>query len=284
MPGLDAGALDAGRLDAAVPDAGPLSPGAGHTCDRPITLQPGVFSPPVPWPEAESERCNGDKRPQVHFAVEVPPGHALRLYGDPADVRETCGGSCPMPEDTWFNEGRGPMRLSVSAFQWQPEDREAQMMARVTRVAAHGQCWTPRRVRPGEVVRGEDILAGGRFHRGCRLIEDRGQTLYYLVDLELGKPPWRVRLHARPRDRQNLSMSLQAFLFEPVNGQCPSPGGRCGAFDEPYFRSAPDSSLEVDVSFGGGRNPVRILIAASMNPSWDADASTLFDLEVEELP
>lgn len=276
VPAGDAGGVDAGRSD-----AGPLLPGAGYDCNQPIALRSGVFSPVVPWPDFHSERCNGDWRPHVHFSLEVPPLHSARFYGDPVDVRDRCGGTCPVDfEAIRFNLTDRPRRLLLSAFQWDPRDADAQVMALVTPILAHAVCNEARRLVPGTTTRDQDALNGGPFHGHCTLVEGRGQTLFYLLELRLGAPPFFVRITARPRDRQNLSVSLQAALYEPIDGDCSQ---RCAEYDDPYFRGTPDATIVVSGAIGSGRDPVQILVAVSLEPSSDPDASTVFDLEVEGL-
>lgn len=273
---------DAGDADMSVAlDQGSpadLGPASDNSCERPITLIPEQPSAPVPWPRAQEPICNGDLRAQVHYAVEVPDGHRLTMYGDGVGVRESCGQACLLSDDALINRRGEPMMVRVSAQRGGDEDDEAQVMARLTPLATNSSCERARVILPGDVLLKEDALAGAAFYNPCQLVQS-GHTLYYRVSLRLGERPSAVRIKAMPDDAQNLSISLQALLVEE-DAQCSTV---CSGSDDAYFRSAPEAVLRVDASAGAGRDPINLLIAVTMAPSWRPEDASTFTLSVEAL-
>jgi len=296
IDGRDAAAdteMSRGDADQGVPDQGVVAdmsadedqgvdpdmavmPGEGSACELPIMLIPEQPSTPVPWPALQTPICNGDLRSQVHYAIEVPDQHRLTMYGDPVGVREFCGQGCDVSGELINRRGE-PLMLNIAAQRYE-EDASAQVMARLTPLAASSSCEGARVVPLNVPLSGQDALSGGEFYDPCGLVQS-GHTLYYRVSLRLGERPGAVKITATPDDMSSTSISLQALLAEGADLCSMS----CTASDDAYFRSAPVASLRVDASAGGGRDPIHLIIAVTMAPSLRPEDASTFTLFVEEL-
>lgn len=262
--------------DQGEPDMGPQ---VERSCERPIMLIAEQPSQPVPWPRTKEPSCNGDLVEQVHYAVEVPAGHRLTMYGDGVGIRQSCGQSCLVTEYALINRGDEPMIVQAAAQRWSEEDDSAQVMARLTPLASNSICTMARVIAPGDILRAQDALSGEAFANVCEIVQS-GHTLFYQISLRLGVSPSKVRIKATPDDASNLSISLQALLSPGTDEPCST---QCSGADDAYFRSAAEAVLDVGVDAGGGRDPVDLLIAVTMAPSDRPEAASTFTLSVEAL-
>lgn len=257
----------------------PPPPPAETSCRAPVVLVPEVFSAPTPWSARAEPVCNGDLRRQAHFVTQVPPMHRLNLYGDAAGVRAACGEGCLYERSGVIHDSAQPARYYIAAQRYDEQDEAAQLMARHTPLVSHGSCRAPRRLGHNEALRGEDILGGGEFYDGCGVI-DEGPTLFYEVELELGVEPHALKIQAVPQDPSVGTLSLQTFLNDDPR-QCSK---ACKDKDIAYFRGGePAASVTVSGADGGGRSPVRVLVAVTMSAPSDPSTSTRFDLIVSPM-
>lgn len=230
--------------------------------------------------------CNGNLRNTLFYSVGVPDNH--RLFTDidgtsgtrsGVQPRDGCGDTACLGS-YWVNDSGQPRSVVLNAYS--DSISTASLSAQTVELVDHASCDSARPIGVGETLVDQRIAAGGGVYNPCQLVLGTSSlTLYYQVDVQLGLGPVTVR--AQSRDPQNLTVSLQALpmYIEDICSESVA-RGQCIADDDSYFRATPTAEIQLDGSFGGGRDPATALIAVTMSPanssgSW-LDAA--FDLSV----